>query len=224
MKTLNILLVLFFLTACGKDEETITTIEGQLMASCDVPAANTSGFILTNDGLLSGPGISLSFTTDENGYFKVSHRGKANQLNSFTVRVQGSSDVLKVPGLPGDNKNLGKVYINPFPTNFIIKLDVRNAYTENDTLVMMDYSSSDPFANRLIAGPFTNGVLDTIFNHTHTLFPIRFSEITTYGGPRNAVTFRLRSLPNFIGTQQMVNFYIAPICSGEFAEVTLVID
>jgi hypothetical protein len=107
MKTINILLVLLLLTACEKDKDKITTIEGQLMASCDIPAANTSGFILTNDGLLSGPGISLSFTTDENGHFKVSHRGKADQLNSFIVRVQGSSDVLKVSGLPGDNKDLG---------------------------------------------------------------------------------------------------------------------
>ena len=68
MKTLNIVLILFLLTACGKDEDTITTIQGQLMASCDVPAANTSGFILTNDGLLSGSGISLNFTIDKHSY------------------------------------------------------------------------------------------------------------------------------------------------------------
>jgi len=86
MKTLNILLILFLLTACGKDEETITTIEGQLMASCDVPAANTSGFILTNDGLLSGPGISLSFTTDENGYFKVSYSEKDKCITTHFQR------------------------------------------------------------------------------------------------------------------------------------------
>jgi hypothetical protein len=224
MKTVNILLILLLLSACKKEDDKITTIEGQLMASCDVPAANTSGFILTNDGLLSGPGISLSFTTDENGHFKVSHRGKADQLNSFTVRVQGSSDVLKVPGLPGDEKNLGKIYINPFPTNFIIKLDVRNAYSENDTLVMTDYTSSNPFDNILIPGPFTSGVLDTVFNHMHTMFPIRLSEVINHGGPQNAIGYLMRSAPSYIGTPKKFNFYIAPICSGEFAEAIMIID
>ncbi len=194
------------------------------MASCDVPAANTSGFILTNDGLLSGPGISLSFTTDENGYFKVSHKGKADKLNSFMVRVQGSSDVLKVSGLPGDNKDLGRIYINPFPTNFIIKLNVQNSYSENDTLVIRDFASPNNFATKLIAGPFTNGFLDSVINHEFAKFPLHFSELNSYSGPFYSVPFLVRSLPAYIGDHKVGNFNIAPICSGEFAEVTLVID
>ena len=107
MKTLNILLILLLLVACKKEDDKITTIEGQLMASCDTPAANKTGFIITEDGLLSRPGISLSFTTNESGYFKVTYKGKKD-ISSFMVRVQGSSDVLKVPGLAGDNKDLVK--------------------------------------------------------------------------------------------------------------------
>ena len=226
MKTVNILLILFLLTACEKDNETITTIEGQLMASCDVPAANTSGFILTNDGLLSGPGISLSFTTDENGHFKVSHRGKADQLNSFTVRVQGSSDVLKVSSLPGDNKDLGKVYINPFPAKFVIKLEVNNPYSQNDSLVLFDFNNPNamPSSAKLYPGPFTNTIIDTIDNYMFGKFPIHFSDILAGRGPSLSFHHRIRSLPQYDQDPIYVNFNLQPICSGEFAEVTLVID
>lgn len=226
MKTLNILLILFLLTACEKDKETITTIEGQLMASCDIPAANTSGFILTNDGLLSGPGISLNFTTDDNGHFKVSHRGKADQLNSFMVRVQGSSDVLKVSGLPGDNKDLGKVYINPFPAKFVIKLDVNNPYTQNDSLVLFDFNNPNamPTSAKLYPGPFTNSIVDTIDNYMFGKFPVHFSDILAGRGPNLNFHYRIRSLPQYDQDPIYVNFNLNTICSGEFAEVTLVID
>jgi hypothetical protein len=222
MKTLNILLVLFLLTACGKDEETITTIEGQLMASCDVPAANTSGFILTNDGLLSGPGISLSFTTDENGYFKVSHRGKADQLNSFIVRVQGSSDVLKVPGLPGDNKDLGKVYINPPTVNYYLKLEVINSdYTNLDTLHFSNggfpVNGQAPWLK--LAGPFTTGIIDTIQNAINpNVFPIHFGSSTV---PQKRILYYMNEYDSW--NEKEVHFP-TPHCVDEYQTVTLVID
>jgi hypothetical protein len=137
MKTfIYLLAILLLASACKKitGSNEPVTIEGRLMASCDAPAANKSGFMRTDDGLLSGPGISLSFTSDENGYFKITHTGKES-LDKFTVRVQGSSDVLRVNYLSGKKKNLGKVYISPPSASYYLKLEVVNsAYTELDTL------------------------------------------------------------------------------------------
>jgi hypothetical protein len=203
------------LASCNKNKT--TTIEGILMAGCDTPAANTSGVIKTDDGFASD-GLTLSFTTDENGYFKVSHTGK--EISKFRV-IAGGSEVLSVWSLPGWEKDLGKLYINPFPTNFVIKLDVRNPYTENDTLVIKDFSSSNPFAQRKISGPFESGTLEIVENHSFNLFPIKHSQTIEGRTPEYAVIYHFLPLT---GDVFRANFSIAPICSGEFAEVTLVID
>jgi hypothetical protein len=217
MKSLVIVLTSsLLLFSCNKNKTTI--IEGILMASCDTPAANTSGTIKTDDGF-GVQGESLSFTTDENGYFKVSYTGNKN-IDKFRV-IAGGGEVLSVWNLPGREKDLGKVYINPFPTNFIIKLDVRNPYTENDTLVIKDFSSSNPLAQRKIAGPFESGTLEIVENQPYNLFPIHYSQTINGNNPKYAILFHM--LP-FVGDIDRVDFDIAPICSGEFAEVTLVID
>jgi hypothetical protein len=192
------------------------------MSGCNTPATNKEGSIRTNDAL-SGPGLVLDFTTDDNGYFKINHNEKGS-ISKFFVNVDGASDVLRVHYYPEDHKKLGDIYINPFPTNFIIDLDVQNPYTENDTLAIRDYSSSDPFAQRLIPGPFTNGFLDSVVNDHFNLFPISWSSVTNDGTPTHSVIYYLRSLPDYIGNKQKASFSIAPICSDEFAEATLVIE
>lgn len=219
MKTINILLVLLLLTACKKDEDKITTIEGILMASCNTPATNTSGFILTEDGLLSGPGISLSFTTNENGYFKVSYSGKKD-LSSFMVRVQGSSDVLKVPGLQGNNKDLGNVYINPPSVSYYLRLEVsNNTYTESDTLTYYDWGYPQNGAShwvRKIAGPFESGIVDTVplvFNMN--AFPIHFQS----SEPPN---LKIRYGVNIWNAKEVL--IPTPHCVDDYQMVTLVID
>ena len=223
MKTVLYILtaVLLLFSSCIKNKT--ITIEGRLMQSCDTPAANREGSIIAADGLLTGPGEILFFTSDENGYFKASYTVKAN-IVSFGVSVQGSGEVLRVNHLEGDKKDLGEVYVNPFPTNFIIKLDVQNPYTENDTLVLSDYSSTGPFDVRLIAGPFESGILDSVFNHMFSKFPVNFFQLNDNSGPFYSTPFLIRSLPYYIGDHKTGDFHISPICSDEFAEVTLVID
>lgn len=221
-KIISYIFVTLLLISCSKQKNQEHTLTGRLMQSCDIPAANKDAIIrFPGGGILSNPATTLEFTTDENGYFKVTHD---DPFTEFSVRTSSAHSVLEVNSIPGDDNDLGDIYINPFPTNFIIKLDVNNPYSVNDTLVMHDFSSSDPFASRLIPGPFESGFLDSIVSHNYKLFPIKRSDITKEGGPRNAVTYRLRSLPAYIGNHQSVDFYIAPICSGEFAEVTLTID
>jgi hypothetical protein len=221
MKTINIIFVLIFFTACVKQKDKVTTIEGELMASCDTPAANKSGFILTEDGLLSGPGISLSFTTNENGYFKVTHKGKED-LNVFTVRVQGSSDVLKVSGLPGDKKDLGKVYINPPVASYYLHLEVGNSsYTELDTLHYRNagYPSNgkDPWIKK--PGPFLNGIIDTVPVAINPgAFPITFGSSTV---PRIRVRYHINEYDSWTVKEVYIP---TPHCINEYQTVTLVID
>ncbi|MGM0478797.1 MAG: hypothetical protein ACQERC_06210, partial [Bacteroidota bacterium] len=119
-------------TACAKNKSNEVVVTGRLMQSCETPAANREGTILTADAILSGPGHIIDFTTDENGYFEARHSGSG--FTRFNVRVEGASDVLKVDYLSGDKKELGEVYIFPPSASYYLYLDVDSAYTENDTL------------------------------------------------------------------------------------------
>jgi len=122
-------------------------------------------------------------------------------------------------------KDLGKVYINPFPTKFIIKLDVQNQYSENDTLMLFNFNSPNAMPSDAVyfPGPFTSGTLDSILNYNFSKFPVPFS---VNGSTTPILTIRhiVRSFPNNMLSDKYTYFNIAPICSGEFAEVTLVID
>ena len=219
MKNLIIFIaIVTLLIACTKNSNREVTVTGRLMQTCETPAANRNGIIhLSGGGLLNHPSTSLEFTTDENGYFKVTHN---KSFSEFSVRTSANHSVLEA-NISGDEKELGEVYINPFPTNFIIKLDVKNPYTENDTLVMKDFSSSNPLAQRKIAGPFESGVLEIIESHPFNMFPLHFSQTINGNTPKYGVRFHM--IP-FTGDIERFDFNIAPICSGEFAEVTLVID
>ena len=189
------------------------------MASCDTPAANKSGSIRTDDGLLSGPGLVLDFTTDENGYFKVVHSGNED-LHKFMVRVSGSSDVLSVWNLPGENKDLGKVYINPPRVNYYLRLEVSNSsYTELDTLTYYDWGYPQNGAShwvKKIAGPFESGIIDTVTSAINmNAFPIQFESITPPG-------IKTRYGVNIWDDKEVV--IPTPYCVDEYQTVTLVID
>lgn len=214
--------IVLLLAACTKNSNNKeVTVTGRLMQSCDTPAANKDGIIyLSGGGLLNNPSTSLEFTTDENGYFKVIHD---KSFSEFSVRTSANHSVLEA-NISGDEKELGDVYINPFPTNFVIKLDVKNPYTENDTLVLLDFSDPDPFAQQLIAGPFQSGLIDSVKNFNFNIFPLKWTEIKNNEGPRGGVQYRIRSLPDYIGSNKHKYFYHSLICSGNFAEVTLVIE
>jgi hypothetical protein len=221
-KTISYIALIILFVACSKNENKQVTVTGRLMQSCDTPAANKDGLIrLSGGGILANPSTSLEFTTDENGYFTVTHN---ESFSDFSVRTSAAHSVLEVESLVGDNKELGEVYVNPFPTNFVIKLDVQNPYTENDTLVMLNHNSSDPFDQLLIPGPFETGYIDSVSNYYYSVFPITWSEYNNETGPRGGVQFRLRSQPDYIGINKHERFDHTPICSGEFAEVTLKIE
>jgi hypothetical protein len=62
------------LVAYSKNANKQVMVTGRLMQSCDTPAANKDGIIrLPGGGILSNPSTTIEFTTDENGYFTVTH-------------------------------------------------------------------------------------------------------------------------------------------------------
>lgn len=218
---ISFIAIVLLLTACTKNNNKEVTVTGRLMQSCDTPAANKNGIIhLSGGGLLNNPSTSLEFTTDENGYFKVIHD---KSFSEFSVRTSASHSVLEA-NISGDEKELGDVYINPFPTNFVIKLDVKNPYTENDTLMMFDFKNPNaaPSDAVLFAGPFVNGTLDSIVNYNFSRFPIHFTKNEDLC-PKLSIRHMVRSIDN-VHLDKYTSFKTAPICSGEFAEVTLVIE
>lgn len=161
-KIATYILALLFLTSCSKNKSNEIIVSGRLMQSCNTPAANKEGMIVTADAILSGPGEILYFTSDENGYFEAKHTGSG--FTRFTVRVNGSSDVLNVDYLSGDKKELGEVYIFPQSASYYLYLDVDSTYTENDTLHYgnpgFPADGTSPWLKK--AGPFSNGIIDTV--------------------------------------------------------------
>jgi len=217
MKNLSILIACsLLLFSCNKNKT--TTIEGILMASCDTPAANTSGIIKTDDGFASD-GVSLSFTTNENGYFKVSHTGK--EIGNFRL-IAGGGEVLSVWSLPGWEKDLGKVYINPPRVNYYLKLEVNNtSYSELDTLHYRNagYPSNGlpPWIKK--AGPFSNGDLDTVLN------AVNMGGLPFHFGSSNVPKIRLDYFVNVYDSNNDKFVYIpTPHCVDEYQTVTLIID
>lgn len=77
------------LTACTKNNNNKkVTVTGRLMQSCDAPAANKNGIIrLPGGGFLNKPSTSLEFTTDENGYFKVTHNKAFSDFSEPTGKL-----------------------------------------------------------------------------------------------------------------------------------------
>ena len=133
------------------------------MQSCDTPAANKNGIIrLPGGGILANPSTSLEFTTDENGYFKVTHN---ESFSDFSVRTSASHSVLEVESMGGDKKELGEVYVFPPSVSYFLYLEVDSAYTENDTLFYYDWNHSgngENYWTQEVPGPFSSGIIDTV--------------------------------------------------------------
>jgi hypothetical protein len=211
---------MLLVTSCTKQRNRTLTVEGTLMANCSTPAVNTSGYFHYTGGMKRY--TWAEFTTDANGYFKVTEKIGGSNLG---MTIGKNNQVLREITLKGnDYLDLGKVYINHFPTNFIIKLDVKKPYTENDTLFIKDYWDVQISAKwKAISGPFESGSLDSITD-TWSMFPITWWEIIKYGGAFNRVVANFKNSETNQRESKSVAFFTAPICSGEYAQVTLVIE
>ena len=193
------------------------------MLNCTTPAANMNAQIISSNQMLIGSPIYLKFTTDENGYFKVNYNGK-HPFTTFEISTYHTESRLIVNNSLDMVKQLGNIYVGSIPSNFLIRLNVINAYSANDTLIIRDYSSSDPNALKFIPGPFSSGIIDSIVGFPFKEFPFRASDIVNFGGPSANVKYMIRSWPENSGYWKTAKFYIGPLCSQDFSEVVLTLE
>lgn len=140
------------------------------MKNCNVPMANKQMFLEQYKSLTGNPNLLKDdFSTDENGYFEVEyipeHSGFLGIGLLGGIRVLDNIRSHK-------NLDLGDVYCDTVPADFIIHLDVHEPYTENDTLIFRDFNSTNIFDQVKIPGPFNSGILDTIINYGFIDYPI----------------------------------------------------
>lgn len=204
--------VVLLLVGC-KNKKTEYTIEGYLMSTCDLPASNKQLSLYQESVTLTSIGGYLKdFSTDENGYFKVVYQAE----NSGKLSIRSNGEILK--GIPSKkNLNIGKVYNNPPSVKFIVRLQVNNAYTANDTLHYYDWNYPQNGAShwvKKIAGPFQSGIIDTVQNAGYLSFPIEYQ-----GNPFMRVNYHVNS---YQSNEDAIVF--TPLCSGTFSEAVLVID
>ena len=165
-------------------------LKGRLMANCGVPGANKEIIIYQDIDMFNNGGYILNDVySDENGYFEIEYT--PDNGSNLELGVSGAGSVLEF--IPShENLDLGDVYYGTIPTNFVIRLEVHEPYTENDTLVFRDFHSNNVFDKVKISGPFNSGVLDTIYNEGFSNYPILYNE----------------------SPQQSVGYWIAPNPSG----------
>jgi hypothetical protein len=212
---LSVATLFLLLTACTKNRQ--ITITGRLMQSCDVPAANKEALIhIDGGGITAKPIVELPFTTDENGYFEVHHD---EAFSKFSVRTSSAHSVLEA-SIGEDIKALGKVYVFPPSIKYFLNLDVKNSYSEFDTLYFRDlgYPQNGAISwSKKIPGPFTNGVLDTVYAININGLPVNF-------GSSSASTMMLGYNINFNAVYQNSMQVEFPHCQDEYQTVTLVIE
>ena len=156
MKTLTIILSALFLFSCKPKQ---VTIEGRLMADCNVPLANQSGTI-HQKGMYAGK--VADFTSDENGYFKAVFEPKGHG-NICRIALEGGGTILEEIRFT-EYTELGEVYANPPSVRYYLLLDVQNAYTELDTIHYRNCGAPQDGRPSWLkkAGPFQSGIIDTV--------------------------------------------------------------
>ena len=228
MKATYFYLVFFILvTSCSKGviETKEIIIEGKLLTDCNTPAANRKGYFEYSAGMRKV--TWAEFTTDENGYFKIIRQNDGSHFGRL-MKFRTAGLEVTVPVFGKDHINYGDIYIAPYPTNFIINLDVKKPYTENDTLILLDFWSENPFAQHppsqvKFPGPFSTTTLDSVINHPYTRRSFSWISFGYGKTPEYSITSIIKTGDSG-HVSKSTTFNLALICSGEFSEVTLVID
>ena len=201
-----VLPVMLLSSTCAEknDNKTPNILKGRIMHNCTIPGANIELTLKPNAMYAD----IIYSTTDENGYFEIKYTADAQ-----SYRLYAPYEIMS--GIPAEEYlDLGE--INTVGTvNFIIKLQVDNNYTENDTLFYYnrDYPHNSNIPWIKVPGPFYSGNLDTVYNAPY--FGTYF-----YNQPNQLYTsYYVNSHLNDIQKYFDVHF-----CTNSFSEVVLVID
>ena len=200
IKLFGLSIVVLFLFACGKKDPYI--LKGRLIYDCGTPVANLDKVELKTDGH-----EFLTTTSDENGYFSFA----VTKGNRGTLRINKDRILEQIPLYGGKEKDLGDVYVGG-TIDLIVKLQVNNPHTANDTLIFWDLESNDPTAKIALPGPFTTGIVDTFIDGYFPNFPVIYGE-----SPRLGFGHYFHPYTDIVYTDVNVSF-----C--DMNEITLVID
>jgi hypothetical protein len=221
-KIVSYIFATLLLVSCSKQKNQEYTLTGRFMQSCETPAANKDGLIyFSGGGLLNNPSTTLEFTTDENGYFTVKHN---EPFTEFSVRTSAAHSVLEVNSIPGDDNDLGDVYLFPPSASYYLHLQVSNSYTSLDTLTFSNGGS--PGDGRpawfKIPGPFSSQIIDTVPVATNqTVMPISFNNFNSGNFPTTRIAYYINEY-----SPDNAKFIEIPIkyCDSDYQNIYLVID
>ena len=162
--SITTLLFITLLMGCNEHKERQYVVEGRLMYSCGVPAANVQDIAIKQVPPAMNLGkdpIFKRFSTDEDGYFKIIYKYKEASSSPMYFAKSGKF----FEGIPSyESLDLGEVFYGSPTFSFVIRLEVDKVYTEEDTLFLPDYENND-YIKR--PGPFENGVYDTVLNKSY---------------------------------------------------------
>lgn len=200
----SVILALF--SSCKKnDDGTSYSVSGTIYEDCNgQPAAglsiellqDVSGNVLT--GQTSG-GTLATTTTDANGNFSFEYNDQNPQEISIISRESGNVNHI-MSGIPWRTNLSGLIAYRHAPTtNIQVAVNVINAHTANDTLVIADYTTMDVLK---IPGPFQSGILYTAVN-----FPLLTME---YNGEKKYLNWYFNQNTS---THQSQEFIVNRFCS-----------
>ncbi|MBC7537077.1 MAG: hypothetical protein H7258_15410 [Ferruginibacter sp.] len=193
--TLSVLCILFY--SCGKNDTSPTTyVSGHLYETCGgAPVKNRGLYIYQLNAAIGSTNTNILATgsTDSTGYFKIPY-GTKNPAARLELRLEGGN--YAVIALPANLQIIDslKVYLHS-TCNIVVKLNVINPYTVDDTLTITNYNP--PYTAFKIAGPFENGILYTA-NDFQILLPYYIGSGLT-GNPNEQIRYTVNDLTNFSG-------------------------
>jgi hypothetical protein len=200
------------LSSCTKEEKDKSrVVKGKIVRDCfGTPYPNLKLNLNGSRNYFQKP-VSATTRTDENGVYEIRYEGPISEL----ILNSGAPIMDRIPGHL-DYVDVGEIIQGMGIGNFVIKLEVKNPYTEQDTLFYNRFRMplNDETIGMLI-GPFSDCILDTVRD-----FPLLPG--ISYG--ENDLKFL--NMIYHLGEKKYYsrNFsFVIPRC-GEMGEVTIVLD
>lgn len=223
MKIIKSIIVTLFIASvvlsCQRNKPYM--ISGRLLYSCDSVAANEDALYIKQDIVyafnFNKQKLSKDFSTNENGFFHIGYKRKEAVNSFFNIYYDNKLVLDSIPYK--ENINLGDVYIGKRPISYLIRLEVDNSYTENDTLIIRDYNQFlvDKQAVLRIPGPFQNEIVDTVWN-----FPYGYS--ATYGKTSKFENVEYKISSSGELGWKSTGFDIPNFCSGQIYEAVIKVE
>lgn len=153
-----IFIIVVFLSGCGKNDTTPTTyVSGHLYETCKgAPIKNQELYIYQLYTGTNGTGTLATGTTDSTGYFKIPY-ATTNRIDLVELRLGGGNYAICTWPFSSNDINDSNVY-NISTCNIVVRLNVINPYTINDTLQISDARADTVLK---VPGPFISGILYT---------------------------------------------------------------